>query len=224
RRAPRRARVPELLVSLQPAAGSGRVLPCRPRSPPAPRHAREVLPGRRPRRGRLDRAGARAVREGVPGGRPARGVPARPDLAGLSPSLSASLDRRALQAPAALPALDGPPRIARLRPLDLDLAGAAPDAHRHARREHQPVDRPHPPPFTQLEDGRGDHRAARPDRRRGSGEVRLRALPQTDVGRLSRSPRRARLRAVRLQAGLPALERAPWLSRRWWRSAAVWAP
>jgi DNA recombination protein RmuC len=28
---------------------------------------------------------------------------------------------------------------------------------------------------------------------------------------------------VRLQAGLPALERAPCLSRRWWRSASSWA-
>src|SRR5262249_7894351 len=116
------------------------------------------------------------------GGRPARGLPARPDLSGLSPSLSASVGGRALQAAAALPALDGPPRIARLRPLDLDLARAPPHADRHARREQPPGDRAHAPPVAQLEDGRGDYCTARPARRRRPGEVRLRALPQADVG------------------------------------------
>src|SRR4029453_13725072 len=143
RRAPRRGRLPELLLSLQPAARSGRVLRRRPRSPSPARDAREVLSSRRRCRRRPDRSGARAIRAGVPRSRPARGLPARPDLAGLSPPLSASLGRRALQAAAALPALDGPPRITGLWPLDLDLAGAALDAGGHERQEHQPVVGPH---------------------------------------------------------------------------------
>src|SRR4029453_4649666 len=141
-----------------------------------------------------------------------------PPLARLPAPVPAALGRRPLQAPAPVPALDGPARAARLRPVDLDLPGAVADADRHPRREHEPGDRSHAPALPDLEDGRGDHRATGTRRSRRPGEVRLRALPQANVGRLPRPPRRDRVRAVRPAGGLPTLARPAshaWLTSSW---------
>ncbi len=93
-------------------------------------------------------------------------------------------------------------------------------------REHQPVDRPHPPALAKLADGRGDHAEARGDRSHRPREVRLRALPQAHVRRLSRSARYGRLRALRPQNRLPALapRAAACLIRSWSSSAWSWEP
>src|SRR5438270_36228 len=120
----RRPRVRRLPLPLQPAAGSRRLLRGRARDPPSLRLAREVLHGGRPRRAGPDRPRPRAVRARVPRGGPAPCLPARPPLARLPPPLPAAVRGRPVQAAPPLPALDGPPRAARLRPLDGALAGA----------------------------------------------------------------------------------------------------
>ena len=64
------------------------------------------------------------------------------------------------------------------------VAGAAPDARRHSRGEHEPRHRADAPALAHLEDGGGDHRAPGRHRSRRPRQVRLRPLPQADVGRL----------------------------------------
>ncbi len=57
----------------------------------------------------------------------------------------AAVHRRAVQAPAPVPALDGPPRAAGLRPLDRDPAGRPADPGGHPHREHGALARAHAP-------------------------------------------------------------------------------
>jgi hypothetical protein len=84
--------------------------------------------------------------------------------ADLAPSLSAAVGGGPVQAASPLPPLDGAPRAAGLRALDIGVAVAPADPGGHARREHEPRHRAHASPLAQLENGRGDHRAARRDR------------------------------------------------------------
>src|SRR5207249_2362737 len=135
------------------------------------------FPRRRSRCCRAHRPRARALRAELPRGRPARGVSPRTLLARLPSSVPSAVGGRPVQAAPSLPPLDGPPRAARLRPLDRGLAGAAPDPGGHPRREHLALDRSDAPEVAQLADGRGDHAAARGDRPGGSRAVRRRALP-----------------------------------------------
>src|SRR3989442_64432 len=159
-----------------------------------------------PRTARLDRPGPGALRARLPRRGSARGVPARSALTRLPSSLSAAVRRRALQAPAALPALDGTARGTRFRPLDGRVAVAAADPRRHPRREHEPSRRPHAPALAELEDGGRDPRAPGAARSRRSGEVRLRALSHAHGRRLPRPPRPGGVPAVRIARGLPSLE------------------
>ena len=75
---------------------------------------------------------------------------AQPALVRLQALVPAALDRRGVQAPAALPPLDGQARAARLRDLARHSAVGAPDARRHAHREHGALHRAHAPAQPQL--------------------------------------------------------------------------
>src|SRR6266403_1562900 len=86
------------------------------------------------------------------------------------------------------------------------VARAPADPRGHPRREHEPGHRPHAPALAELEDGRGDHRAAGRARSRRSRQVRLRALSHAHGRRLSGPPGRRRLPAVRPARRLPSLE------------------
>src|SRR5581483_6274506 len=135
----------------------------------------------------------------------------------LPPPVPPALGRRTVQAPAPLPAVDGPARAAGLRAVDLGVAGPAADPRGHPRGEHEPGHRPDAAPHAHLAHGGGDHRpaaAARPGR---PGEVRLRPLPHADVRRVPGPPRPRRLSALRPAGRLPALARTAWLTwrRRW---------
>src|SRR3989441_957556 len=201
-----RRRLRRLHLSLQPAARPRRLLRGRARRAGAPRHPGEMLPRGRRRAARPDRAGPGALRARLPGRGPSRRVSPRPQLARLPPPVSAAVRRRALQAPAALPALDGAAGGARLRPLDGRVAVAAADPRRHPRREHEPSRRPHAPALAELEDGGRDHRALAGARSRRSGEVRLPVLSHAHGRGLPRPPRPGGVPAVRIARGLPSLE------------------
>src|SRR2546425_380062 len=201
-----RRRFRRLHLSVQPAARPRGLLRGRAGRAGAPRHPGEMLPRGRRRAARPDRAGPGELRARLPGRGPSRRVSPRPQLARLPPPVSAAVRRRALQAPAALPALDGAAGGARLRPLDGRVAVAAADPRRHPRREHEPSRRPHAPALAELEDGGRDHRALGAARSRRSGEVRLRALSHAHGRRLPRPPRPGGVPAVRIARGLPSLE------------------
>src|SRR5881409_1854785 len=201
-----RRRLRRLHLSVQPAARPRGLLRGRAGRAGAPRHAGEVLPRGRRRAARADRPGPGALRARLPGRGPPCRVSPRPQLARLPPPVSAAVRRRALQAPAALPALDGAAGGARLRPLDGRVAVAAADPRRHPRREHEPGRRPHAPALAELEDGGRDHRAPGAARSRRSGEVRLRAVSHAHGRRLPRPPRPGGVPAVRTARGLPSLE------------------
>src|SRR5207249_2665589 len=201
-----RRRFRRLHLSVQPAARPRGLLRGRAGRAGAPRHAGEVLPRGRRRAARADRPGPGALRARLPGRGPPCRVSSRPQLARLPPPVSAAVRRRALQAPAALPALDGAAGGARLRPLDGRVAVAAADPRRHPRREHEPGRRPHAPALAELEDGGRDHRAPGAARSRRSGEVRLRAVSHAHGRRLPRPPRPGGVPAVRTARGLPSLE------------------
>src|SRR5262249_55107870 len=91
----------------------------------------------------------------------------------------------------------------------------------HAQRESGALQRAHATRQPELEDGRGDHRAAPDARPRRSGQIRLRALPQAHVGAMSQPPRRARLRALWTPARVPSLAREAVMTD--WSAAAILA-
>ena len=154
--------------------------------PRAPRRPGSVLPRGRSRPHRGDRSRDRGLRAGLSRGRPRRGVPAGPSLPRVPSPLSLALGGWPLQAAASVPALDGAARTARLRSLDSGVAGAAPRARRHPCGEHESRHRTHAPAIANLEDGGGDHRPPGRHRSRRPRQVRLRPVPQADVGRLPR--------------------------------------
>src|SRR3989454_716547 len=201
-----RRRFRRLHLSVQPAARPRGLLRGRAGRAGAPRRDGEVLPRGRRRAARPDRAGPGALRARLPGRGPSRRVSPRPQLARLPPPVSAAVRRRALQAPAALPALDGAGGAARLWPLEGRVAVGAADPRRPPRREHEPGRRPHAPALAELEDGGRDHRAPGAARSRRSGEVRLRAVSHAHGRRLPRPPRPGGVPAVRTARGLPSLE------------------
>src|SRR6266852_4878919 len=150
---------------------------------------------------------ARELRLRLPRAGPLRRLPAQPPLLRLPPLVPAAVDGRRVQADASASSLDGQAGAARLRPLDRGAAGGAPHAGGHAHREHGPVRGPDAPAQPQLEDGRGDHGRAQAPRRRGSRQVRLRPVPQAHVGAVPEPAGGRRVRALRPQARLRALER-----------------
>ena len=107
-----------LPLPLQPPARSRRLLPGRPARPDPARLARRLLPRRLLPGGPARGPGPRALRRRLPRPGSLGGLPAQPALVRLPALVPAAVHRRAVQAPASLPALDGPARAAGLRPLD----------------------------------------------------------------------------------------------------------
>src|SRR6185503_12469970 len=196
-----------LPLPVQSPARSRRLLPGHPARPDPAWLPRCLLQRRLLPRGPARGPGPRALRRRVPHPGPRDGLPAQPPLLRVSALVPAAVHRRTVQAPASLPAMDGAPRAAGLRPLEGHSSGRAADPGGHAHREHGAIARAHAPAQPELEDGRGDHRRpppARPDR---SGEVRLLPLPYSDVGAVPRPARGGSVRAVSAPAGVPPLAR-----------------
>src|SRR3954447_11275226 len=92
-------------------------------------------------------------------------------------SAHVSQRRLRLQAHEPLPPLDGPPHLARPRPLGVRRSVEARDAARHPHPPHRHIPRTRPPQVRRLESRTRDHRSARNIRCRRSRPLRLRPLP-----------------------------------------------
>ena len=125
---------------------------------------------------------------------------ARAEAAGRLLFLSAAVGRQRVQAAEPVPALDGAQDAIDLGVWTQRVAGAADRAARHARDPAGPVpaaDALHEPG---LEDGRRDHRVAARARSRGSGALRLLAVPRRHDERVRLQPARRRTRSARCAA------------------------